>query len=66
MREKARARMEREKSPAMKTVRGGFCFKKDDREDMVTETRIVASKRLCTLYATWHLGEKNAVPLRGK
>ena len=52
VREKARARMEREKSPAMKTVRGGFCFKKDHREDMVTETRSVASKRLCTLYTT--------------
>ena len=52
VREKARARMEREKSPAMKTVRGGFCFKKAHSEDMVTETRSVASKRLCTLYTT--------------
>ena len=45
VREKARARTEREKSPAMKTVRGGFCFRKDHREDMVTETLSVASKR---------------------
>ena len=52
VREKARARTESEKRPAMKTVRGGFCFKKDHRDDMVTETRIVASKRLCTLYTT--------------
>ena len=52
VREKASARTEREKSPAMKTVRGGFCFKKDHKDDMVTETSSVASKRLCTLYTT--------------
>ena len=44
VRENARARTEREKSPAMNTVRGGFCFKKDHSDDMVNN---VASISLC-------------------
>ena len=35
VRENARARTEREKSPAMNTVRGGFCLRKDHSDDIV-------------------------------
>ena len=34
VREKARARTEREKRPAMNTVMGGFCLRKDHSDDM--------------------------------
>ena len=37
VREKASARIEREKSPAMKTVRGGFCFRKDHSDDIFND-----------------------------
>ena len=53
VREKARARTESEKSPAMKTVRGGLVFRNDHKDDMVTETRSVASK-VETLVYTLH------------
>ena len=36
VRENARARMEREKRPAMNTVRGGFCFRKYHSDDMMS------------------------------
>ena len=51
VRENARARMEREKRPAMNTVRGGFCFRKYHSDDM-TVTDDVASNCLCCLHVT--------------